>query len=698
MGKEIIPDDILDLLVRRGVNPNRQPMRRVLDPSKMGGNFNIVGEGRTVSGARPNFTLGTGQSPKYTNTYVRYQLTPYKDAVLAPKYDPFAIEAQLGNNELFYGYDANNFNKTANKAKASAKTSSKIDSSFNDFAKKAGKTTSQTNTDDILKTLYKDGVKTNFTDQINKQNKFEQMAGKVSKGAGNVNKYVSGSTAKGIKGAGAFGGALLGRGLMGLGAIYDAQTGINDIKSGNTAAGVGKLGTAGLGAYATLAPAEAAAGPVGWGMLGGSLLPWLVYGMPKNAITNQKYGATDIDNKILRNIKSGKDPMNGISTEELVTYAAQQNAINQKRGNWRKMLTASMTPEQQQDILKKIAKQKADEKANQLPSYLQDYTPIADRDIMSGMPVLDGGKVVYDVGNNGNYMTPPPVDTQGLHSDKMTNVINQKVAENGIEATGGTTIPAQNTNVQPEASTMAPVETLPQNEQSTSGVDLSSLIGQPNAATQEYIDKILEFAKNYQQNAINDRRKNLALAMIAKGTHNPYLMQAGQTDTNSLAAKQIELIKMAYEAQNKPLEQARLAYAFQAAGMNPAFAYLPTQALSAYASMHGSDLSYLGKMNQIAANKELAVYKTASDLYKLKQEYSLKEALKQLEYRYRTSGEYVKANVVANAARSFTDPMQLAKLFDEYDIQLSDIGSIPGQVSGTTDRHYEDNPELNGEE
>ena len=315
------------------------------------------------------------------------------------------------------------------------------------------------------------------------------------------------------------------------------------------------------------------------------------------------------------------------------------------------------------------AAKKEQEQANQLPSWLQDYNAIDKRNLM--------------VGNNGGaQVQPTSTGGQELRADKMTDDINRMVAQNGVGATGGAVNPVQNTNIQPEVSAINPTGTLPQNEQSISGVDLSGLIGQPNAATQEYINKILEFAKNYQQNAINDNRRNLALAMIAKGTHNPYLMQAGKIDTNKQSADQLELIKAAYEAQNKPLEQARLAYAFQAAGMNPAFAYLPTQALSAYASMYGSNLGYAKAMQQIQANKDLAEYKTASDLAKLEKEYGLKETLKVLEYRFKTSGEYVKANVVANAARNITDPMQMAKLFNKYGIDVNSVMPTDGQNTG----------------
>ena len=193
-------------------------------------------------------------------------------------------------------------------------------------------------------------------------------------------------------------------------------------------------------------------------------------------------------------------------------------------------------------------------------------------------------------GGNGGGGNVPPTDSQGYYG-----------GSGGIN-------PGQKTNIQPEASAINSTGTLPQNEQSISGVDLSGINAQYNAANQDYLNKLIEFANNYRQNAINDNRKNLALAMIAKGTHNPYLMQAGKLDNNKQMLEQLKIEEAINEAQLKPLERAQAAIAYAKAGLPAELAYLSNSAMSPFASMYRTDMTRQNVLDQIAARDALQRY------------------------------------------------------------------------------------------
>lgn len=168
--------------------------------------------------------------------------------------------------------------------------------------------------------------------------------------------------------------------------------------------------------------------------------------------------------------------------------------------------------------------------------------------------------------------------------------------------------PGQNTNVQPEVSTINSTGILPQNEQSISGIDLSGVNAQYDAANQDYLNKLIAFAQNYQQNAVNDNRRNLALAMIAKGTHNPYLMQAGKLDNNKQMLDKLKIEEAIKEAQLKPIERAQAAIAYAKAGLPAELAYLSDKAMSPFASMYRTDMTRQNVLDQIAARDALQHY------------------------------------------------------------------------------------------
>lgn len=229
--------------------------------------------------------------------------------------------------------------------------------------------------------------------------------------------------------------------------------------------------------------------------------------------------------------------------------------------------------------------------------------------------------------------TTPPVNDYGVVGS-TGNFINS--------------LTGQNANNQPEASTINPTETSPQNEQSISGIDLSAVNGQYDAANQDYLNKLIEFAKNYQQNATNDNRRNLALAMIAKGTHNPYLMQTGKLDKNKQMFDQLKIEEAIKEAQLKPIERAQAAMAYAKAGLPAELAYLSDKSLVPFANMYKTDMTRQNVLDQIAARNELQRYINEGRWAIQQMEEEGRNRRQYNDQQFKTSDPYVWSKILSN--------------------------------------------------
>lgn len=274
-----------------------------------------------------------------------------------------------------------------------------------------------------------------------------------------------------------------------------------------------------------------------------------------------------------------------------------------------------------------------------------------------------------DVSTENINKTLPPTETRGYGyggGGSTEDFINSLVA--------------QNESIQPETSTINSTETLPQNEQSTSGVDLTALIGQSDAADKEYLNRLIQFAANFQKNAVDNDRRNLALAMIAKGTHNPYLMQAAKSDANTRAAKELELFKQINDMKMKPIERAKMAAAYAAAGLPPELAYLPEKALSPYANMYRTDVTRQNILDQIKNRMELAQYNAEQKAAIQQMLEQGRNARQQRQFNYQLSPDYISSRAFVNAASNLPDD-ELEKLVGKY---LGGSGNVMPQQRPTT--------------